>query len=72
MQKALKGTPPAESPQPPGIVAARINAESGLRDNSGTLTDYFLAEFPPRGREEGLGPDAAGAAPGKDIREQIF
>ena len=72
MQKALKGTPPAESPQPPGIVAARINAESGLRDDSGTLTDYFLAEFPPRGREEGLGSGAAGAAPGKDIREQIF
>ena len=70
MSKALKGTPEASLPMPEGIVAVRINAESGLRDDNGPLVEYFYAEFPPRGRgEESLVP--AGQPP-RDIRDQLF
>ena len=72
MQKALKGTPEAHLAQPQGIIAARINNETGLRDEAGTLTEFFLAEFPPRGRDDSMGPAGAPGQPGKDIREQIF
>ncbi len=71
MAKALKGTPVAELPMPEGVVAVRIQAESGLRDDSSALTEYFYSEFPPRGRDESLAPAASGA-PAKDIRDQIF
>jgi penicillin-binding protein 1A len=70
MSKALKGTPDASLPMPEGIVAVRINAESGLRDDNSSLVEYFYAEFPPRGRgEESLVP--AGQPP-RDIRDQLF
>ncbi len=68
MAKALKGTPEAVLPMPEGIVAVTINAESGLRDDAGSVTEYFFAEFPPRGRDESLAPGKAG----KDIRDQLF
>ena len=69
MAKALKGTPEANLPMPDGIVAVRVNAESGLRDESSGLTDYFYAEFPPRGRDESLVPVGQ---PARDIRDQLF
>jgi penicillin-binding protein 1A len=72
MQKALRGTPEAHLAQPQGIIAARINSDTGLRDEAGTLTEFFLAEFPPRGRDDSMGPAGATGQPGKDIREQIF
>jgi penicillin-binding protein 1A len=68
MAKVLKGTPEAVLPMPSGIVAAPINGETGLRDEFGGLTEYFFAEFPPRGRDDSLAPGKAG----KDIRDQLF
>ena len=68
MAKALKGTPEVKVPTPDGIIAVTINAESGLRDEAGTLTEYFLAEFPPRSRDDSLAP----VKTGKDIRDQLF
>jgi len=68
MAKTLKGTPEAVMPMPEGIVAVTINAETGLRDESGTITDYFFAEFPPRSRDDSLAPGKTG----KDIRDQLF
>ncbi|MEO8305219.1 MAG: penicillin-binding protein 1A [Betaproteobacteria bacterium] len=68
MAKVLKGTPEANLPMPSGILAASINAETGLRAEAGGLTEYFFAEFPPRGRDESLNPGKAG----KDIRDQLF
>ena len=44
-----------------------INAETGLRDEGG-LTEYFFAEYPPRGRDDSMSPGKAG----KDIRDQLF
>jgi penicillin-binding protein 1A len=68
MAKALKGTPEATLAMPGGIVAVTINPESGLRDDAGGITEYFLAEFPPRGRDDSL---ATGRA-GKDVKDQLF
>jgi penicillin-binding protein 1A len=68
MAKALKGTPEASMPMPDGILALPINAETGLRDDAGTITEYFYSEFPPRRRDDSLVPGKSG----KDIRDQLF
>ena len=51
-----------------GIVAVPINPETGLRDDAGTMTEFFFSEFPPRRRDDSLVPGKAG----KDIRDQLF
>jgi penicillin-binding protein 1A len=74
MQRALKGVPEKPISPPEGVIQVRINAETGLRDDSSSLSEYFLAEFPPAGRSESFGP-APAAAPGRatpDVREQLF
>src|SRR5580765_7561585 len=68
MAKAIKGTPEATLPMPEGILSVPINAESGLRDDTGTITEYFLTEFPPRRRDDSFVPSKTG----KDIRDQLF
>ena len=68
MAKALKGAPEANRPMPEGILALTINAETGLRDDVGGITEYFLAEFPPRRRDDSFVPGKSG----KDIRDQLF
>ena len=70
MTKALKGTSEASLAMPEGILAARVNAESGLRDDNASLVEYFYTEFPPRGRgDEALAPAGQSA---RDIRDQLF
>jgi penicillin-binding protein 1A len=69
MAKVLKGVPEANLAMPDGIVALRINPESGLRDEGGAITEYFFGEFLPRGREDGLVP---AGQPARDIRDQLF
>lgn len=46
MDKALKDVPQAVYPVPDSMVAARIN-EEGLRDESGSLVDFFYQENVP-------------------------
>jgi penicillin-binding protein 1A len=47
MAKVLKDVPPAAYSMPENMVAARIN-ESGMRDENGSLTEYFYQEnLPP-------------------------
>jgi penicillin-binding protein 1A len=74
MQKALKGVPEKMPDTPPNVVSVRINPESGLRDDSSNLSDWFYAEFTPRGREEAFAPSAAvtPGAPARDARDQLF
>jgi len=81
MQKALKGVPEKPLETPPNVVSMRINAESGLRDDSSNISDWFYAEFTPRAREDAFAPAAAAsasaapAAPGaptRDARDQLF
>jgi penicillin-binding protein 1A len=71
MQRALKGVPEKPLQTPDGVISVRINAETGLRDESSTLTEWFYAEFPPRGRDDALAP-ATGGRSGQEVREQLF
>jgi penicillin-binding protein 1A len=68
MGKALKGTPETEFSMPDGVIAVKVDATSGLKDETGEITEYFYSEFPPRGRDDSLAPGRTG----KDIRDQIF
>ena len=68
MGKVLKGTPEVTLPMPEGIITARVNAETGLRDDSGGVSEVFYAEFPPR-RDDTL---AVPVPARRDIREQLF
>jgi len=73
MQRALKGLPEALPDAPPGVVSLRINPETGLRDDTSRLSDWFLAEFTPRMQMDALAPAAMpGAAPSRDVRDQLF
>ena len=70
MSKALKGVPEVPLKPPDGIVIARINAETGMREAEGAgIPEYFYAEFTPH-------RDETAATPGKEspreIRNQLF
>jgi penicillin-binding protein 1A len=71
MQRSLKGMPEKPLQTPEGVISVRINAETGLRDDSSSLSEWFYAEFPPRGRDDALAP-AAGGRTGQEVREQLF
>jgi penicillin-binding protein 1A len=74
MSKALKGVPESKLVPPPGVVTAKINPESGLRDAgpTGTLAEYFFQEFVPA--EQTLIPAnvPGGSAPAEEVRNQLF
>ena len=73
MQRTLKGVPEALPDSPPGVVSLRINPETGLRDDTSRLSDWFLAEYTPRMQMDALAPAAMpGAAPSRDVRDQLF
>jgi len=71
MQSALKGVPEKPLAVPEGLISVRINEATGLRDDSSTLSEWFFAEFPPRGREDTLAPAVPGRTP-QDVRDQLF
>ena len=71
MQRALKGLPEKPLQTPAGVISMHINSETGLRDDSSGLAEWFYAEFPPRGRDDALAP-AAGGRTGQEVREQLF
>ncbi len=70
MQKALKGV--AEQPllPPEGVASIRVNADTGLRDDTGTVAEWFLSENLPRGRDDALAP--AGGKSAQEVRNQLF
>jgi penicillin-binding protein 1A len=74
MGQVLKGVPQAEFPLPDGVVAARINSESGLLDNSsGSVVEYFLQENVPPPHQETLVPGMeSGGRSGDEIKNQLF
>jgi penicillin-binding protein 1A len=69
MAKALKGTKEASLPMPEGS-SRGVNPETGLREEGGTITEYFLSEYPPRRRDDSL--SLVPSKSGKDIRDQLF
>jgi penicillin-binding protein 1A len=73
MQRVLKNVPDKTFVTPDGVVQLRINADSGLRDDNGTLSEWFFSEYVPRRDESSLAlPQAPGGRPAQDVRNQIF
>ncbi len=70
MAKSLKGVPEVPLKVPDGVLIARINADTGMRDSEGNVTEYFFAEFPPHQREDALAPPGAQAP--REVRNQLF
>jgi hypothetical protein len=50
----------------------RINAESGLRDEAGTLSEWFFNEYVPRREEALTPPPVPGGRSSQDVRNQLF
>jgi len=72
MAKVLKGVPEQPLAPPEGVLVARVNPETGLRepDDRGGIVEYFYSEFPPKPREDVLVPGTS-RVPG-EIRNQLF
>jgi len=76
MSKALKDVEEQAPSLPEGIVQARINPETGLRDANGRgVVDYFYQEFLPAERDTEsapLAPLPGGAKPPEEVKSQLF
>ena len=75
MGKVLAGVDELPRSVPDGVVQARINLETGLRDPEGRgFPDYFYQEFLPAGHESGTPrPQSPGAGnPPDDVKSQLF
>jgi penicillin-binding protein 1A len=72
MAKTLRGVPEVPLQQPDGILVARIDPDTGLREpaDQGGIPEYFYSEFPPQSREDALSPGIT-HTPGQ-IRNQLF
>ncbi len=69
----LKGVAEQAFTPPPGVVAMRVNPETGLRATEGesAVVDYFFQEFaPPEGAPAAL--PALGERPAEEVRNQLF
>jgi penicillin-binding protein 1A len=70
MSKALKGVPETPLKPPEGIVVARVNPETGMREADGAgIPEYFYSEFTPR-RDETAAAQAKESP--REIRNQLF
>jgi penicillin-binding protein 1A len=73
MGTVLKGTPEGGYIVPEGVVAARIDPSTGLRDPDSNTIDFFFAEqLPSGGREEGETATPAAKSPLQAIRDLLF
>ena len=77
MEKALKGVEEQPRSAPEGVVQARINPDTGLRepDGRGGTADYFYQEFLPAERDSestSAGAGQGGARPPEEIKSQLF
>ena len=73
MQRVLKNVPERTLETPEGVLSLRINADSGLRDDSGGLSEWFFSEYIPRREESSLAPaQGTGSRPAQDVRNQLF
>jgi penicillin-binding protein 1A len=72
MQTALKGVPELAMRMPEGVVAVRIDPETGLRNDDGKLTEFFFAEnVPPVGFGDGTA-SGGGTRSADEVRSQLF
>ena len=74
MGAVLKGTPEQQLSPPNGVVAVRVNPETGLRvaDAQAGVVDYFYREFLPPEHETLVGGVMGGDRPREEVRNQLF
>jgi penicillin-binding protein 1A len=76
MGKVLKGVPEQPFTPPPGVVSARVNLETGLRElpgSKGGVVDYFYQENLPRVQEETTVDPATNTQKSpEEIKNQLF
>jgi penicillin-binding protein 1A len=73
MSSVLKGVAEQPFTPPPGVLALRVNPETGMRvtDGEGGVVDYFYQEFvPPEGGAASA--SATGERPAEEVRNQLF
>jgi penicillin-binding protein 1A len=80
MGKVMTGVEEQSRSAPEGVVQARINPETGLRDPGGAIADYFYQEFLP-GEQDGAPPERpplsspvapGGVKPPEEVKSQLF
>ena len=69
MGKVLKDVPMAIYTPPEGVVAARINPATGLRDTAGGLVEYFLQENLPAETDSST---EGAAKPPEEVKDQLL
>ncbi len=73
MGTILKGVPDGGYAIPPGVVAARIDPATGLRDPGSNSIDFFFEEsLPPSSAPEGESPAPAPKSTLQTIRDLLF
>lgn len=76
MGKALKGVVEQARSMPEGVVQARINPETGLRDSTGrVIVEYFYQEFLPAERDTEAAPLTTvpgSVKPPEEVKSQLF
>lgn len=77
MGTVLQGVEEQARSVPEGVVQARVNPDTGLRDHNGGIVDYFYQEFLPAERDGGEpsapGPGMPGATkPPGEVKSQLF
>ncbi len=75
--KVMKGVEEQPRSVPEGVMQARINPETGLRDAEGKTVDYFYQEFLPAEHDGGMLPPPSpglpgGAKPPEEVKSQLF
>jgi penicillin-binding protein 1A len=70
----LKGVAEQPFTPPAGVVAVKVNPETGMRAGDGEpgLVDYFYQEFTPAEGGIAVGIPASGERPAEEIRNQLF
>ena len=73
MAVALRGVPEQPFTPPTGVVAARINPDTGLRvdEAGGGVPDFFYQEFLPP-EQDNLAGGNLGSRPPEEVRNQLF
>jgi penicillin-binding protein 1A len=74
MGAVLKGVSEQPLVQPNGVVAMRVNPDTGLRvaDAKEGIVDYFYQEFLPPEQETLVGGVMGGDRPREEVRNQLF
>ncbi len=74
MEVALKGLSEQPLEPPNGVVAMRINPDTGLKaaDAQAGIVDYFYQEFLPPEHETLVGGVMGGDRPREEVRNQLF